>query len=46
MRRGETRILVVEDEATLRETLAEALVDEGHEVRVAGHGHEALEPRS
>ena len=37
-----TRILLVEDDITLRETLAEALVDEGHEVRTAAHGHEAL----
>jgi CheY-like chemotaxis protein len=38
----ETRILVVEDDPILRETLAEVLVDEGHEVRSAAHGHEAL----
>ena len=38
-----TRILIVEDDATLRETLAEVLTDEGHEVRAAGHGHEALD---
>ena len=38
-----TRILVVEDDTTLRETLSEVLVDEGHEVRSAAHGHEALE---
>ena len=37
------RILVVEDDDTLRETLTEILVDEGHEVRTAAHGHEALE---
>lgn len=37
------RILVVEDDPTLRETLAEVLEDEGHEVRAAAHGHEALE---
>jgi len=37
------RILVVEDDDTLRETLAEVLVDEGHEVRSAAQGHEALE---
>lgn len=41
-RRG-TRILVVEDDETLRETLAEVLVDEGHEVRAAAHGDEALD---
>jgi CheY-like chemotaxis protein len=43
MSRGITRILVVEDDVTLRETLAEVLVDEGHEVRAAAQGHEALE---
>ena len=37
------RILVVEDDSTLRETLSEVLADEGHEVRAAAHGHEALE---
>jgi two-component system response regulator MprA len=36
------RILVVEDDDTLRETLTEILRDEGHEVRAAAHGHEAL----
>ena len=35
MSRRETRILVVEDDETLRETLTEVLADEGHEVRVA-----------
>jgi CheY-like chemotaxis protein len=43
MSRRETRILVVEDDETLRETLAEVLVDEGHEVRAAAHGDEALD---
>ena len=43
MRRAITRVLVVEDDAILRETLAEVLVDEGHDVRSAAHGHEALE---
>lgn len=43
MRRAITRVLVVEDDTTLRETLAEVLVDEGHDVRSAAHGHEALE---
>lgn len=38
----DARILVVEDDATLRETLAEVLVDEGHDVRAASHGGEAL----
>ena len=43
MRKRDTRILVIEDDYTLRETLAEVLVDEGHEVRAAAHGSEALE---
>ena len=43
MSRRITRVLVVEDDTTLRETLAEVLVDEGHDVRSAAHGHEALE---
>jgi len=43
VRRAITRVLVVEDDAILRETLAEVLVDEGHDVRSAAHGHEALE---
>lgn len=37
------RILVVEDDESLREALLEVLGDEGHEVRVAAHGAEALE---
>ena len=37
------RLLVVEDDDTLRETLTEVLLDEGHEVRAAAHGHEALD---
>ena len=40
---GHKRILVVEDDDTLRETLTEIFRDEGHEVRAAAHGHEALE---
>jgi DNA-binding response OmpR family regulator len=36
------RILVVEDDESLREALFEVLGDEGHEVRVAQHGAEAL----
>lgn len=40
---AERRILVVEDDETLRETLTEVLVEEGHEVRAAAHGHEALD---
>ena len=43
MTERETRILVVEDDPTLRETLAEVLLDEGHEVRAAAHGDEALD---
>jgi CheY-like chemotaxis protein len=39
----ERRILLVEDDVTLRETLAEVLVDEGHEVRAAAHGRDALD---
>jgi DNA-binding response OmpR family regulator len=37
------RILVVEDDITLRETLTEVFIDEGHEVRAAAHGSEALD---
>jgi DNA-binding response OmpR family regulator len=37
------RVLVVEDDELLRETLEEVLVDEGHDVRTAAHGQEALE---
>src|SRR3954470_13355507 len=36
------RILVVEDETTLRETLADALEAEGFEVVLAGDGRDAL----
>jgi two-component system response regulator MprA len=36
------RILVVEDDPSLRETLAEVLADDGHEVRVAEDGEAAL----
>ena len=36
------RILVVEDDDSLREALVEVLGDEGHEVRSAEHGAEAL----
>jgi DNA-binding response OmpR family regulator len=38
-----TRILVVEDEATLRDTLAYNLTKEGYEVSTSGDGAEALE---
>jgi CheY-like chemotaxis protein len=37
------RVLVVEDEGTLRGFLVEALGDEGYDVRAAEHGREALE---
>ena len=43
MTRTAARVLVVEDDDTLRETLAEVMTDEGHEVRVAAHGAEALD---
>lgn len=43
MTRRAARILVVEDDETLREALTEVLADEGHEVRGAAHGFEALE---
>lgn len=36
------RILVVEDDDTLRETLAEVVADEGYEVRTASDGQAAL----
>jgi DNA-binding response OmpR family regulator len=36
------RILVVEDDLSLRETLAEVLADGGHDVRVAEDGEAAL----
>jgi two-component system response regulator MprA len=37
------RVLVVEDDEGLRETLAEVLSDDGHEVRVASDGVAALD---
>jgi DNA-binding response OmpR family regulator len=37
------RILVVEDDATMRGALGDLLHDEGHEVVTAAHGGEALE---
>src|SRR5687768_5756527 len=40
---GSRRILVVEDDNTLRETIGEVMADDGHEVRLARNGHEALE---
>lgn len=36
------RILIVEDDPGLRETLTEVLADDGHEVRVAQDGEAAL----
>lgn len=36
------RVLVVDDDALIRDTLATALRDEGHAVRVAGDGRAAL----
>src|SRR5512136_125454 len=38
-----TRILIVEDETTLRETLAYNLTNEGYQVAKSGDGAEALE---
>ena len=43
MTAGTKRILIVEDDVTLRETLTEVFLDEGHEVRAAAHGSEALD---
>jgi DNA-binding response OmpR family regulator len=37
-----SRIVIVEDESTLAETLAENLREEGHEVQVAGDGESGL----
>lgn len=39
---GEARILVVDDDALIRDTLATALGDEGYAVHVAGDGRAAL----
>ena len=36
------RVLLIEDDASLRDTLAEVLADEGHEVRSAPNGAIAL----
>ncbi len=41
--RSPNRILLVEDDSSLRETLADVLVDEGFEVSAAANGREALE---
>ncbi len=37
------RILIVDDEANIRESLADILSDEGHEIDMAGSGEEAME---
>lgn len=41
--RSPTRILLVEDDSSLRDTLADVLSDEGFEVAAAANGQEALE---
>ena len=38
-----TRVLVVEDDEILRDTLVEVMLDEGHDVRAAANGAMALE---
>jgi DNA-binding response OmpR family regulator len=40
---GARRVLVVDDDPTLRETLGEVLADDGFDVRVAWNGRDALE---
>lgn len=37
------RVLVVEDDGILRDTLVEVIGDEGYDVRTAANGHAALE---
>ena len=39
----DARILLVEDDADLRDAMAAALTGDGHQVRTAADGHEALE---
>lgn len=39
---GDISILIVEDDAEMRETLCDILSDEGYEVKTAGRGKEAL----
>lgn len=39
---AERRVLVVDDDPSIQGFLAEALADEGYEVRTAGNGREAL----
>ncbi len=41
--RDRRRILVVEDDESLRETIGEILVDEGHDVRLAADGRLGLD---
>lgn len=41
--RSPTRILLVEDDRSLRDTLADVLLDEGYEVAAAANGREALD---
>jgi two-component system response regulator MprA len=36
------RVLVVEDDDTLRETIGEVMTDDGHDVRLVSDGQEAL----
>jgi two-component system chemotaxis response regulator CheY len=43
MSERERRILVVDDDISIRGFLAEALKDEGYEVQTAGNGQEALD---
>jgi DNA-binding response OmpR family regulator len=40
--RRKTRVLIVDDETAIQETVAELLTDEGYAVRCAGDGIEAL----
>ena len=40
---GNSRVLVVDDDALIRDTLATALADEGYAVRVAADGRAALD---
>lgn len=38
-----SRILIVEDDETLRDTIADVVSDDGNDVRLASDGHEALD---
>jgi two-component system chemotaxis response regulator CheY len=40
---GNRTVLIVEDDEQVRDAIAEALMDEGYTVRIAGNGREALE---